>query len=112
MKMIFTIVHNDDALLLINELNENHFYVTRLSTSGGFLKKGNTTLMIGVEDDQVEQVCELIRLNAGKRQQIMYTSPSTSGGSSMYNSVSSVPVNMNAGGATIFVLPVDDFRKV
>ncbi len=111
MKMLLAIVNNDDAPLLVNELNEKRYYVTRLATTGGFLKKGNTTLLLGVNDEQVEEVCEIIKQHAGRRPQIMYTPPAPSNGS-VYNTVSSVPVNVEVGGSTIFILPVDDFRKV
>ena len=50
MKMLLAIVHNEDAPLLINELNEKKYFVTKLATTGGFLKKGNTTLLLGIED--------------------------------------------------------------
>ena len=111
MKMLLAIVSNDDAPLLVNELNEKKYYVTRLATTGGFLKKGNTTLLLGLNDDQVEEVCEIIKLHAGKRQQITYNSPAPSNGN-IFSSVSSVPVNVEVGGSTIFILPVEDFRKV
>ena len=55
MKMILTIVRNEDAPLLLNELNEKKYYVTKLATTGGFLKKGNTTLLMGIEDEQVKR---------------------------------------------------------
>lgn len=111
MKMILTIVRNEDAPLLLNELNEKKYYVTKLATTGGFLKKGNTTLLLGIEDNQVEEVCEIIRQHSGKRQQIMYTPPAPSN-VNVYNSVSSVPINVEVGGATIFILPVEEQRKV
>ena len=107
MKMILTIVRNEDAPLLLNELNEKKYYVTKLATTGGFLKRGNTTLLMGIEDNQVEEACE----HSGKRQQIMYTPPAPSN-VNVYNSVSSVPVNVEVGGATIFILPVEEERKV
>ena len=111
MKMLLAIVHNEDAPLLLNELNERKYYVTKLATTGGFLKKGNTTLLHGIDDDQVEEVCEIIKQHSGRRQQIMYTPPAPSN-SNVYNSVSSVPVNVEVGGSTIFILPVEDYRKV
>lgn len=78
MKMLLAIVHNEDAPLLINELNEKKYFVTKLATTGGFLKKGNTTLLLGIEDEKVDAVCEIIKQHSGKRQQIMYTPPAPS----------------------------------
>ena len=112
MKMLLAIVHNEDAPLLINELNEKKYFVTKLATTGGFLKKGNTTLLLGIEDEKVDAVCEIIKQHSGKRQQIMYTHPAPSNCNVYPNAVSSVPVNVEVGGATIFIMPVDDFRKV
>ena len=112
MKMLLAIVHNEDAPLLINELNEKKYFVTKLATTGGFLKKGNTTLLLGIEDEKVDAVGEIIKQHSGKRQQIMYTPPAPSNCNVYPNAVSSVPVNVEVGGATIFIMPVDDFRKV
>ena len=111
MKMLLAIVHNEDAPLLINELNEKKYFVTKLATTGGFLKKGNTTLLLGIEDEKVDEVCDIIKQHSGKRQQIMYTPPAPSN-CNVYNTVSSVPVHVEVGGSTIFVLPVEDYRKV
>ena len=112
MKMLLAIVNNEDAPLLINELNEKKYFVTKLATTGGFLKKGNTTLLLGIEDEKVDAVCEIIKQHSRKRQQIMYTPPAPSNCNVYPNAVSSVPVNVEVGGATIFIMPVDDFRKV
>ena len=112
MKMLLAIVHNEDAPLLINELNEKKYFVTKLATTGGFLKKGNTTLLLGIEDEKVDAVCEIIKQHSGKRQQIMYPPPAPSNCNVYPNAVSSVPVNVEVCGATIFIMPVDDFRKV
>lgn len=49
MKLVIAIVQDDDAMDLIEELTDKNYRVTKLATTGGFLKSGNTTLMIGVE---------------------------------------------------------------
>jgi uncharacterized protein YaaQ len=51
MKLIIAIVHDDDAMELISSLTESGFSVTKLATTGGFLKAGNTTLLIGIEEE-------------------------------------------------------------
>ncbi len=56
LKLVLAIVQDDDALDLIEELNDKGFRVTKLATTGGFLKSGNTTLMIGVEKEKVNDV--------------------------------------------------------
>ena len=50
MKLIFAVVHDDDTNKAVRHLNEKRYRVTKLSSTGGFLRKGNTTLMIGVEE--------------------------------------------------------------
>ena len=56
MKLVTAIVHNEDAAALVDALLEREFRATRLHSSGGFLKQGNATILVGVEDDQVEAV--------------------------------------------------------
>ena len=53
MKLIFAIVHDEDSPRLMAELNRAGFRVTKLNSTGGFLRSGNTTLMIVVDDDQL-----------------------------------------------------------
>ena len=52
MKLLVAIVQDADVNPLVDELTEKKFRLTRLSTTGGFLKAGNTTLLIGVEDNE------------------------------------------------------------
>ena len=54
MKLVLAIVSNDDASAVTSALTKNNFYMTRLSTTGGFLRAGNTTLIVGTEDDLVD----------------------------------------------------------
>lgn len=61
MKIVYAIVSSDDGNRVTDVLNENQYSVTKLATTGGFLKKGNSTLMIGTEDQQVETVINLIK---------------------------------------------------
>lgn len=61
MKMIMAIIGSEDADDLVYELNQNSFFVTKLSTMGGFLKKKSTTLMLGVDDSRVEEAITIIK---------------------------------------------------
>jgi len=56
MKLLFAIINNDDSAAVTSALTREKFKVTKLSTTGGFLLTGNTTLLIGSDDDQVEKV--------------------------------------------------------
>jgi uncharacterized protein YaaQ len=65
MKLLLAIVWSDYAGDVTVALNEEGFGVTRISSTGGFWRRGNTTLMIGVDDDKVDRVAEIISANAG-----------------------------------------------
>ena len=70
MKMIFAVIRDKDSYAAIGALSEKNIGVTKLASSGGFLREGNTTLMIGVEDSRVEEVMGILRENCAKRTQI------------------------------------------
>ncbi len=61
MKLILSITRDEDATHLIEALIENEFRATRINTAGGFLKRGNSTVVVGVEDERVDDVVGLIR---------------------------------------------------
>ena len=110
MKLVYAIVRTDNEDDVIAELAKNRFGITKLSTIGGFLKKGNTTLLIGTEDDQVDQVIDIIKKECGKRQKITVNVPYMSG-TAMVN-YGTMPMTVEIGGATIFVTDVDRFEKI
>jgi len=66
-KLVFAIVQDHEAADVIDALVMNEYRSTRISTVGGFLKRGNATLLVGTDDDQVENVLRLIRENTGHR---------------------------------------------
>ena len=107
MKLIFAIVSNDDSSKVSKELTKNRFSVTKLATTGGFLMAGNTTFIIGTEDERVDEAIEIIGKHSKKRTQMVPSSASY--GVGMYTSF---PVEVTVGGATVFVLSVDRFEKV
>ena len=107
MKLVFSIVNSDDAPALSAALTENNFQVTKLATTGGFLKVGNTTFITGVEDDKVDDVIKIIESKSNKRTQIVPNASASDIG--MY---SEVPIEVTIGGATVFVVDVDRFEKI
>lgn len=111
MKLVLAIVQDDDAIDLIEELTDKDYRVTKLATTGGFLKSGNTTLMIGVEEKEVKNLINVIEDVCKRRKERVPTStPNTIGtNSGMYVPY---PIEVEVGGATIFVLDVDQFYKV
>lgn len=107
MKLILAIINSDDANAVSNALTDNGFLVTKLSTTGGFLKVGNTTFITGVDDDRVDEVIKIIKSKSKKRKQsVPSVTPLEVG------TYSAIPFEITIGGATIFVLNVEDFKKV
>ena len=92
MKLVYAIVRNDNEDDVVSQLTQHHYSITRLSTTGGFLKKGNTTLMIGAEDDKVQEVIDIIKQECGN--------------------YATMPMTVEVGGATIFVINVDRYEKI
>ena len=107
MKLIFAIVSNDDSSRVSKELTKNKYSVTKLATTGGFLMAGNTTFLIGTDDDRVDDVIRIIGLHSNKRTQMVPSSASY--GVGMYTSF---PVEVQVGGATIFVTNIERFEKL
>ena len=106
MKLVLAIVNNDDSSAVAANLMKTGFSVTKLATTGGFLKAGNTTFLCGVEDDRVDEVTEIIRKQSKRRTQMVPTTTFYDAG--MY---AAYPVEVTVGGATIFVLNVDHFER-
>ncbi|HHX06894.1 MAG TPA: transcriptional regulator [Erysipelothrix sp.] len=107
MKLILAIVSNDDSSSVTSTLTKANFQVTRLATTGGFLRSGNTTLIVGTDDDKVDYCIELIGQESKKRTEIV---PSTA--SYDIGRFASFPVEVPVGGATIFVIDVEQFHKL
>ncbi|HIU43642.1 MAG TPA: cyclic-di-AMP receptor [Candidatus Ventrousia excrementavium] len=107
MKMLIAILNADDASAVIQNLMKEGYSVTRLSTTGGFLRAGNVTILIGVKDDRVQAVIDIIGKYSKSRKQVI---PTTS--EAGINFYPSMPVEVTVGGATIFVLNVERFEKV
>ena len=106
MKLVLAIVSNDDSAVVSAALTREGFSVTKLATTGGFLMAGNTTFLVGVEDEKVDTVINLIKKQSKRRTQMVPTTSSFDVG--MY---STFPMEVTVGGATIFVLNVDRFEK-
>ncbi|MBQ4074663.1 MAG: cyclic-di-AMP receptor [Clostridia bacterium] len=108
MKMIIAIVQDEDSSRLISNLMNEGYGVTKLATTGGFLKSGNTTLLMGVDDNRFDGCMAIIEKVCKSRKQIS-SSPVTMGGSAgMY---APYPIEVTVGGATVFVMTVDQFVK-
>ena len=109
MKLIIAIVQDEDASRLINSLMSDGYRVTKLATTGGFLRSGNTTLLIGVEDDKLKNAMSIIEKVCKSRKQIATSPAPISGTTGVYVPY---PIEVTVGGATIFVLDVEQFTKI
>lgn len=108
MKLLFTIIQDQDAPDLLDVLMENGFRATRLSSTGGFLRAGNTTLLIGVEAKQVDAVLDLVRKTCKRRKQVdpIPLIPFARG------KVEPHLEHVMIGGANIFSIDVERFEKI
>ena len=109
MKLILAIVPDIDCPNLMEALNKEGYYVTKLASTGGFLKSGNTTLMIGVASEQVQTVIDVIRSKCEGRKKVMVNSAPAMMDS---KGAAPFPVEVDVGGATLFVLNIDRFEKI
>ena len=88
MKMMIVVLNEQDGDHVIKALVDDEFRVTRIASTGGFLRRGNTTLLIGTEEERVDQAMEVIRVNLKK------------------------PDQAGVGRATVFVLNVDRYHQL
>lgn len=108
MKLIIAIVQDEDASRLVSNLMSEGYSATKLATTGGFLRAGNTTLLIGIDNEKMDSVMKIIEHVCKSRKQIA-TSPSPiSGTTGVYVPY---PVEVMVGGATVFVMDVEQFVK-
>ena len=110
MKMIVAIVQDEDSGRLVSALMDHGFGVTRLATTGGFLRAGNSTLISGVEDEKLDEALAVIEKVCKSRQQI--TASTAPMGGAAGGVFVPYPVRVTVGGATVFVLEVEQFLKV
>ena len=110
MKLIIAIVQDEDSSKLLSRLMQKGFGVTKLATTGGFLKAGNTTLLLGVEEERVDEAVQIVEAVCKSRKQMTTTTTAVSG--ITHGEYASFPVEVTVGGATLFVLTVDQFLKV
>jgi len=107
MKLLIAVVQDKDSNRLSQALVKEGFRATKLASTGGFLRAGNTTFLIGVDDDRVEDALNIIRANCKVREQLVTPVSPVSGAADSYIPF---PVEVQVGGAAVFVLPVERFE--
>ncbi|MBO4217350.1 MAG: cyclic-di-AMP receptor [Clostridia bacterium] len=106
MKLIIAIVNNDDAHLVNTSLTGAGYQITKISSTGGFLMNGNSTFLIGADDDKVDDVLHVIGEHCRRRTQAI---PVTMPGNTNIFGTSSTKVSV--GGATVFIIDIEKFIK-
>lgn len=109
MKLVIAVVQGEDAGQTVHALSGAGISVTRLASSGGFLQQGNATLMIGVDNDRVDDVIALVRENCRERSQYLTPMPPMVEPGEFFMPY---PVEVQVGGATVFVVDVERFEKL
>ncbi len=107
MKLLIIIVQDDDVNSVVTSLNKEKIGVTRLSSSGGFLRRGNTTILVGAQDEQVELIKDIIRDKCRSRVEMMPSIPVIAQGII----TASEPIEVRVGGAIYFQIDIEDFQK-
>ncbi len=108
MKLIIAVVQDKDSPRLVESLIRSGYSATKLASTGGFLREGNSTVLIGVDDAETEKVLDVIKKTCRAREQLV--TPVTPVGPG--ESYVPYPVGVVVGGATVFILPVERFLKI
>lgn len=108
MKLILAIINDEDSFAVMDKINENGFQVTKLASTGGFLKAGNTSIICGVEATKVDLVFDIIRENCKKRKRVVPQAITTD----FFTDTVPMANEITVGGATVFVLDVEQFLKL
>lgn len=108
MKLIIAVVQDKDSPRLVESLIRAGYSATKLASTGGFLREGNSTVLIGIDDAEADKVLDVIKKTCRAREQLV--TPVTPVGPG--ESYVPYPVGVVVGGATVFILPVERFLKI
>ena len=102
MKMILSVLSIEDAPGVQNALTNADFAVTKLATTGGFLNAGNITFITATEDAKIDECIDIIKAHCHSRVRKV---PSEAAAESKTKEVT-------VGGAVVFVMNVEQFKKL
>lgn len=108
MKLIVAVVQDQDKNMLSDAFYDADIRATKLSSTGGFLRSGNTTFIVGIDEERVDEVLDIIKNSSQSREQ--YISSPVNLDVSL-DVTAAYPVKVKVGGATVFVLPIDAFHQ-
>ncbi len=108
MKLVVAVIHDRDAKKTRDSLLKAGFKFTTIASTGGFLREGNVTMMIGAQENQVDQIMQILDESSRAREQYVNVLPpeATPVGTFLTN-----PVRVQVGGAIAFVLDVERFER-
>ena len=109
MKLVMAIIHDEDAFHIMDHLSAKGFNVTKLASTGGFLRSGNTTLICGCKEERIPEFVDIVEKKCKSRKQITSVNAMNVNAN---ESFAPYPVEVTVGGATIFVMNVEEFKKV
>ena len=109
MKLVLAIINDEDAFHAMDALSEKGFWITKLASTGGLLRSGMTTLISGVQEERVEELIGILEKKCKSRKQITSVNSTHVSATESYVPY---PVEVTVGGATIFVMNIEEFRKV
>jgi uncharacterized protein YaaQ len=109
MKLVIAVVQDKDHRKVTEALLERGYKFTIVASTGGLLREGNVTFLIGVEPEQVEPAIEVIGAHSKTREQLVNVFPPTI---EPIGTCIPSPVKVQVGGATVFVLDVERFEKL
>jgi uncharacterized protein YaaQ len=108
-KLVIAVVQGEDAQRAVDALTAAGISSTRVSSTGGFLQQGNVTILIGIEDAKLSDALQIIRESCRERSRYLTPAlPTAEPG----DFLAAFPVEVQVGGATVFVVPVDSFEKI
>jgi len=108
MKLVIAVVQDLDVDDVVEAITAADYRVTRVASTGGFFRQGNTTLLCGIQDDQVQSLIALLRRTCKRRSRMMPIAPH----SAEHPMTVGAYVEVTVGGATLFILDVDHFEQI
>ncbi len=108
MKLVITVVHDRDKNRITEALLRSGFKFTKIGSTGGFLREGNVTLLIGVEEREIERVLQVIGESCKTREQFVNVLPPDA---APVGTFMPSPVKVLVGGAVVFVVDVERFER-
>jgi uncharacterized protein YaaQ len=112
MKLVVAIVQNDDADELIDALTSSDYRATRLASTGGFLRQGNTTIIVGIPAESVNQVLNIVAGHAHPHHQNAVPNPFPTPTTVTMQTAKEEPAEVQTAKATIFVLDLERYERI